>query len=75
MKKTSPLLIIFISLVTLISFLINVPNSINIPFLSDKPVQLVNINTILKPLGLERNVDFRKGLDLEGGTSITLAAI
>jgi len=74
MKKTSPLLIIFISLVTLISFLINVPNSINIPFLSDKPVQLVNINTILKPLGLERNVDFRKGLDLEGGTSITLAA-
>ncbi|MBP6882363.1 MAG: protein translocase subunit SecD [Candidatus Levybacteria bacterium] len=32
------------------------------------------MNTLLSPLGLSQSVDFRKGLDLEGGTSITLQA-
>lgn len=75
MKRTSPVLIIFIILVSLFAFLINVPNSISLPFIkSNQPISLINLNTFLRPLGLERNVDLKKGLDLEGGTSITLRA-
>lgn len=75
MKRTSPFLIILILFITLISFLINIPNTITLPFITpQKTIELVNLNTLLRPLGLEKNVDFRKGLDLEGGTSITLRA-
>jgi len=79
MKGPSNFLTIVIILVTIVSLLINLPDSVSLPKLpvlntSPATVKLVNINTLLKPIGLEQNVAFRRGLDLEGGTSITLRA-
>lgn len=70
-SRPSGFLVLVIIFVTLLTFLINVPSSIEI---GGKSVQLVNISTLLSPLGLSQNIEFRKGLDLEGGTSITLQA-
>lgn len=79
MRRPSPFLIIFILFVTLFSFLINIPSSITLPFSlpflpANQEIALINLNTLLRPLQLEREVSFRRGLDLEGGTSITLRA-
>ncbi len=73
MKRQSNFLTVFIILIGLIALLINIPDSISLPF-AKKPIKLVTINTLLKPLNLQQNVAFREGLDLQGGTSITLRA-
>lgn len=86
MKGPSGALVFLIVLVTIFAFLINVPETFRLSFTTpklpvinkqislDRTIQIININTLLRPLGLERNVVFRKGLDLEGGTSVTLRA-
>ncbi|MEK7605287.1 MAG: protein translocase subunit SecD [Patescibacteria group bacterium] len=79
MRRPSSFLTIVIVVVTLLALLINIPDSVSLnflPFLKTQkaPVKLININTLLSPLGLNQNVAFKKGLDLQGGTSITLRA-
>lgn len=79
MRRPSRFLLFFIGFVTILSFLINIPQSVTLPFTipyiaQDRELQLVNLNTILSPFGLERDFAFRQGLDLKGGTSITLQA-
>lgn len=73
MKRHSSFLTVIIILIALVGLLINIPDSVKLPFVK-QPITLVNINTLLKPLNLEQNVAFREGLDLQGGTSITLRA-
>lgn len=70
-SRPSGFLVLVIIFVTVICFLINVPDSYKF---QGREIKLVNMNTLLSPLGLSQSVDFRKGLDLEGGTSITLQA-
>lgn len=70
-SRPSGFLILVIFFVTVICLLINIPDKVTI---QGREVVLVNMNTLLSPLGLSQNVNFRKGLDLEGGTSITLQA-
>lgn len=79
MKGSSNFLTTVIVIVTFLALLINLPDRVTIPAISflktpTVSIQLININTLLRPLGLEQNVSFRRGLDLEGGTSITLRA-
>lgn len=73
MKRQSNFLTVFIALIALVALLINIPDSVSLPFFK-QPIKLININTLLKPLNLQQNVAFREGLDLQGGTSITLRA-
>lgn len=79
MRRPSRFLLLLIILVSVFSFLINIPPSVRLPFAvpaiaPDHELQLVNLNTLLSPFGIERDFSFRRGLDLEGGTSITLKA-
>ncbi|GIW61454.1 MAG: protein translocase subunit SecD [Patescibacteria group bacterium] len=76
MRQPSPLLIIFISLITILAVLINLPNSINLPIKiwGVNNIRLINLNTFLAAFDIKRDFSLKKGLDLEGGTSITLKA-
>lgn len=79
-------LFIFILFLTLVAILFNLPKttfplkfaSPEIPLLNKKLVvnKTVGLDgqSILNGLGINRNIEFKKGLDLEGGTSITLRA-
>ena len=73
--------IISIILITIISLVVNFSQPFEINF--DSKIPLINqpisvhqkypgIN--LKAIGIQKEFPFRKGLDLEGGTSITLKA-
>lgn len=87
MNKPPQFLLILIIFLTFISVLINIPVTI-IPLkftisltpLIDKKLVVnkdigIDGQTILREIGIKRNIMFRRGLDLEGGTSITLQAI
>ena len=79
MKRPSRFLILLIVLIATFSFLINIRSSVQLPFpvpyvAPDRNLQLVNLNTLLQPFGIQRDFSFRQGLDLKGGTSITLQA-
>lgn len=76
MRQPSSILIIFISLVTIFAILINLPNSITLPIKIGgvNNIRLINLNTFLSAFGIQRDFSLKKGLDLEGGTSITLKA-
>ncbi len=73
MKRSSNFLTVLIILVAALALLINIPESVKLPY-AKAPIKLININTVLKPLNLSQDVTFKKGLDLQGGTSITLRA-
>ncbi len=76
MRQPSPLIVIFISLVTIFAILINLPNSITLPIKiwEVNNIRLINLNTFLSAFDIHRDFSLKKGLDLEGGTSITLRA-
>jgi len=74
-----------IIILTLIAAIINIPAKIPVSFdttipLINKKISIhktfngINPNAYLGPLKLKRDLSFKKGLDLEGGTSITLKA-
>lgn len=76
----------FIIILTIITILIDFPKKINISFESPK-IPLINKkisikkdlnglpnNIFIGPLLIQKDLSFKKGLDLEGGTSITLRA-
>jgi len=85
MSKLPRFQLLFIILITILSIIINLPTtifpvkfSVNIPLVNkiitvDKSIG-IDGQSILKNIGIDRNIAFKKGLDLEGGTSITLKA-
>jgi len=73
MKRSSNFLTVLIILIGVLSVLINIPDSVTLPSFKS-PIKLLNINTLLRPLNLAQDISFKKGLDLQGGTSITLLA-
>lgn len=86
MRKHSKALLVFIIFLTLITLLINIPPVINlkfetptIPVINQKisinqKVNGFNPNFFIGPFHFQKDFSFKKGLDLEGGTSITLRA-
>ena len=68
-------LLVFIVLITVTSLVINLsqPYKIDLPFFKQE-IPAINNNPLFKTINLHHEVPFRKGLDLEGGTSITLKA-
>jgi len=79
MRRSSGALTALIIILTIVALLINIPDSISLgslPFFKGNKttVKLININTLLRPINLQQNISFRRGLDLQGGTSITLRA-
>jgi len=90
MRGTSKFLIFLIILATLWAVTINLPNSLQVgfnvnqvfPFLNhskkaaqpNHTLQLPNLSNILSLLHVQADYPIKKGLDLEGGTSITLRA-
>jgi preprotein translocase subunit SecD len=86
MRRQSRWLLFFIIFVTLLAVLINIPREFTLSFKTPKLPILnkeisfekkfvgFNPNFFLGPIHIQRDLSFRKGLDLEGGTSITLGA-
>lgn len=74
MRKNPRLLFWFIIFLTVLAIFVNIPS---IGTLSIGPFrQKINfdINNFLRPLGITSQLTFRKGLDIEGGTSMTFRA-
>lgn len=71
--KNPRFLLWIIILLTVFAVFVNLPSSFN---LSVKPFKTVSFDkaAILSKAKITKKLDFRKGLDLEGGTSITLKA-
>ncbi len=63
MKKNPRKLLAFIVLLTILSLFINLPKIGNL-----------DINVLFKKINIQKELTFRKGLDLEGGTSLVLRA-
>lgn len=68
-------MLVFIVVIALIALIINLsqPIKIDLPFFKQE-IPAINNNPVFKAVHLDRQLPFRKGLDLEGGTSITLKA-
>lgn len=74
MKRVNWMLV-FIILIALASFIITFSQPLKINFLSlNAQVPALNNNPVFKALNLHHELPFKKGLDLEGGTSVTLRA-
>ncbi|PIP74540.1 MAG: protein translocase subunit SecD [Candidatus Levybacteria bacterium CG_4_9_14_3_um_filter_35_16] len=71
--KNPRFLLWIIILLTVISVFVNLPSSFNLSIKPFKPVSFDKA-AILSKIKITKKLDFRKGLDLEGGTSITLKA-
>ncbi len=62
----------FIIALTILAILIDLPKTIDLPF--KKKIYGFNPNFFIGPLHIQKNFSFRKGLDIEGGVSITYKA-
>ncbi len=74
MRKNPRLFFWFIILLTILAIFVNVPS---IGTLSIGPIHQkinFNINNFLRPLGITSQLTFRRGLDIEGGTSMLFRA-
>lgn len=81
MKQRISSTLIFVILLTIICIVSNIPKKIHIFFqipktaiTVDKTLPGIDLSSVLSQVGIKRDFDFRKGLDLEGGTSIVLRA-
>lgn len=82
MNRKTGIYFIFIIIITIVALVINLSDPITIKYKSPKlPVINKEINIDwhykgidLTQLGISRDLSFRKGLDLQGGTSVTLRA-
>ena len=86
MRKHSRLLLYFIIILTLLAVLINIPREIpiniqtpNLPVINrsisiQRTIPGIPYQEIFGRFGIQRDLAFKKGLDLEGGTSVTLRA-
>lgn len=74
MRKNPRLLFWFITFLTILAVFINIPT---IGTISVGPIHQkinFNINNFLRPLGVTNQLTFRRGLDIEGGTSMLFRA-
>lgn len=81
MRKHPFLFLYIIGFLTVISLIIAISNNVpinvhfKIPLIArDMSLQKTLTSTPFKPLGISKDFSFKKGLDLSGGTSITLKA-
>ena len=86
MRRKPRFLLVVIIILTILAISFNIPSkrypvsftTPSIPFLNKKLVVDKKVGfdagSIFEDFGIQRSVEFRKGLDLEGGTSITLKA-
>ncbi len=86
MRRRPRFLLIVIVILTLLTISANLPSkrfpvsftTPTIPLINKKLIVKKQVgldaSSLLQEIGIIKNVDFRKGLDLEGGTSITLKA-
>lgn len=74
MRKNPRFLFWFVVVLTIVAVIINLPAQIPVPFGKNKTVPGFSGDISLGPIQLRRDFSFRKGLDLQGGTSITLTA-
>lgn len=86
MRKRPTFALVVIAFLAVFGILINIPKQIPLTFtfpatlLTGKSISInqslpgIDAAALLKPLGINRSFAFRKGLDLEGGTSIVLRA-
>jgi len=85
MKQRTHLFFWIITVLTILAILVDLPKSFNlslntkIPLINktvsfNRTINNFNPNFLLGPLKIKKDLSFRKGLDLEGGTSITLKA-
>jgi preprotein translocase subunit SecD len=78
MRRYSRLLLLLIIVITILSVLVNIPKNIDIKI--GEPVNIrqqlpgFNPNFSIGSFHFEKDLAFKKGLDLEGGTAITLRA-
>lgn len=68
-------MLIFVVLLSLVAITINLaqPIKIDLPFFKQE-IPAINNNPVFKVVNLNHELPFRRGLDLEGGTSVTLKA-
>ncbi len=74
MRKNPRLLFWFITLLTILAIFVNIPS---VGTVSVGPIHQkinFNINNFLRPLGITSQLTFRRGLDIEGGTSMLFRA-
>jgi len=86
MRKMPRFLFWFIVILTILAILIDLPRRIPISFKTpqlpiinkeisfERTLYGFDPNIVLKNIGIRRDFSFKKGLDLEGGTSVTLKA-
>ena len=74
MRKNPRILLWFIIALTIVAVLVDIPaiNNFSIGPINKKIS--FDINTFLHTVGINNNLEFRKGLDIEGGTSLTYQA-
>lgn len=84
--RTNRLTVIFVLLISVLAILINIPKTIPLSFVLPaipgvsqeihvrKTLPGFNPSFTIGPYHFEKDFSFRKGLDLEGGTSVTLGA-
>lgn len=75
MKRQPVGFFFFILFLTVICLVVNLsqPFRLNLGF-TQLNFKGININALLQPLNIQRDYSFHKGLDLQGGTTITLRA-
>ncbi|MDP3940803.1 MAG: protein translocase subunit SecD [bacterium] len=81
MRRRFRFSLVAIAMLAIFGILLNIPKQFHIVFSVpktslrvDKTLPGIDIDSLLKKANIQRSVAFRKGLDLEGGTSITLRA-
>lgn len=84
--KVGRLTLIFVFLVVFLAVVINIPKELQVKgetprlLLINKTIKIdqkfpgIDLSGLLKRVNINRDFSFRKGLDLEGGTSVTLRA-
>lgn len=72
MRNSPRILLFLIITLTILSIFIDIPQDTPVPF--RKQLFFPTLSDIVRPFGIQKDLRFRKGLDLEGGTSITLKA-
>lgn len=72
MRKSPRLLFWFIIVLSIVAVLLVLPKTITLP--NGATINGFNPNFFIGPLHITNNLEFKKGLDLDGGTSVTLQA-
>ena len=74
MRKNPRVLFWFITFLTILAVFVNIPSIGTLSIGSMRQKINFDINNFLRPLGITSELTFRRGLDIEGGTSMTFRA-